>query len=152
MDFVELKRGFASFAGSVKELVGIDVNACMQCAKCSAGCPVAFAMDVLPHQIIRLCMLGAEKPVLSSKTIWICASCQTCTTRCPADIDIAGVMDALRKIARERGVVAGKSVEKFVRNFMKTVEEHGRVFELELTLRYNLATGNPLKDAAFGPR
>ena len=61
-------------------------------------------------------------------------------------------MDALRKVARGRGVVSDKNVERFAKNFMKTVERHGRVFELELTMRYNLATGNPFKDAAFGPK
>lgn len=151
MDYIELGRGFSEFAGRIKELVDIDVNECMQCAKCSAGCPVAFAMNILPHQVVRLCMLGAEDEVLSSRTIWICASCQTCSTRCPASIDIAGLMDALRKLARERGTVAEKDVETFIRSFLKTVEKRGRVFELELIMRYNIGTGNLLKDAALGP-
>ena len=32
--------------------------------------------------------------------IWICASCQTCTTRCPNGIDIAQLMDTLRQIGK----------------------------------------------------
>lgn len=151
MDFVELKKGFNKFALEMKKLSEVDVNDCMQCAKCSAGCPVAFAMDLLPHQIMRLCMIGAEDNVLGTKTIWLCASCQTCTTRCPANIDIAKTMDALRKIARSRGIVADKNVETFVQNFLKTVKQHGKVFELGLIMRYNLQSRKPFKDATFGP-
>ena len=78
-----------SFRDRVVESVGEEIFACYQCYKCSAGCPVSFAMDILPHQVIRSVLFGQKKKVLSSKTIWICASCETCTTRCPNEIDIA---------------------------------------------------------------
>lgn len=151
MDFVELKKGFNNFALEIKRLSKVSVSDCMQCAKCSAGCPIAFAMDLLPHQIMRFCMIGAEDRALSSKTIWLCASCQTCTTRCPANIDIAKTMDVLRRIARGRGIVADKNVEAFIQNFLKTVKQHGKVFELGLIMRYNLQSRKPFKDAVFGP-
>ena len=59
-------------------------------------------MDLLPSQVMRLVHLGAEDEVLESQAIWLCASCEACTTRCPMDIDIAAVMDALRILAVER--------------------------------------------------
>ncbi|MDR3604234.1 MAG: 4Fe-4S dicluster domain-containing protein, partial [Syntrophaceae bacterium] len=34
------------------------INQCYQCGKCSAGCPVAPEMDLLPHQLVRLAVLG----------------------------------------------------------------------------------------------
>ena len=40
-------------------------------------------MDFLPSQIMRLVHLGAENEVLGSQAIWLCASCEACTTRCP---------------------------------------------------------------------
>jgi heterodisulfide reductase subunit C len=47
--------------------------------------------------------LGIEE-VLEAETIWICASCQTCLSRCPRGVDLPRVMEALRQIAlRERG-------------------------------------------------
>ncbi|MGO8880246.1 MAG: heterodisulfide reductase subunit C, partial [Desulfomonilaceae bacterium] len=33
------------------------INQCYQCGKCSAGCPVAPEMDLLPHQLVRLAVL-----------------------------------------------------------------------------------------------
>ena len=58
---------------------------CYQCAKCSAGCPVAEEMDLLPHQVIHAVALGEEAEVLDAETMWICAGCYTCAVRCPND-------------------------------------------------------------------
>ena len=53
-------------------------------------------MDLLPNQVIRLIQLGQFDDVLGSKTIWICASCFSCTARCPKGVDLAKIMEALR--------------------------------------------------------
>lgn len=88
----------------VEELSGQDLLACYQCGKCAAGCPVAFAMDLLPSQVIRLAQLGQIEELLETQTIWLCAACQTCTTRCPKGVDLARIMEALRELAlRARG-------------------------------------------------
>jgi heterodisulfide reductase subunit C len=60
-------------------------------------------MDLLPSQIIRMAQLGMEE-VLDSSTIWICASCLTCVTRCPKAVDLPRLMEALRQIALRQGV------------------------------------------------
>ena len=80
----------------VEDISGQNVLACYQCGKCSAGCPMVSLMDLLPNQIIRLVQLGQIDDVLNSKTIWLCASCFTCTARCPKGVDLAKVMEALR--------------------------------------------------------
>jgi heterodisulfide reductase subunit C len=87
----------------VKEISGQDVRACYQCGKCSAGCPVASAMDLMPNQILRLIQLGETERALASRTVWLCASCNTCTARCPKSVDPARLMDALRTILTRRG-------------------------------------------------
>ena len=85
----------------VEELSGQNLLACNQCGACSAGCPAAFAMDVPPNQVIRLAQLGQVQEALSANTIWFCASCMTCMARCPKGVDLARVMEALRKLALE---------------------------------------------------
>lgn len=91
------------FVRQVEEISGQDLLACNQCGKCSAGCPVVAAMDILPSQVIRMAQLGMEE-VLESNTIWICASCLTCSTRCPKGVDVPRLMEALRQIALRQGV------------------------------------------------
>lgn len=88
----------------VEEVSGQKVSACFQCGKCTGGCPVVWAMDVFPHQVLRYAQMGLVDELLHSKTLWICASCQTCDSRCPRDVDIPKVIEALRLIIlREKG-------------------------------------------------
>jgi len=98
---VEKVRG--PFVRQVEEVSGQALLACNQCGKCSAGCPIVAAMDLLPSQVIRLAQLGMEE-VLESDTIWICASCLTCVTRCPKGVDLPRLMEALRQVALRQGV------------------------------------------------
>ena len=92
------KKIKSPFIAKVEELSGQNLLACYQCGKCSAGCPAVSQMDILPNQIIRYAQLGFEDELLKSKSIWICASCFTCNSRCPKGINIAEVIEALRQI------------------------------------------------------
>jgi len=90
------KKLQSDFVKKVSEISGQNLNLCYQCGKCSAGCPMCFAMDILPNQVIRLVQLGMEEDVANSKTIWLCASCLTCGARCPKGVDLSRVMEAIR--------------------------------------------------------
>lgn len=101
---VSIKSIKGKFLDKVKELSGQNIYACYQCGKCSAGCPSISEMDISPGEIIRLIQLGEEKEVLNSKTIWICASCFTCGTRCPKGVDLARIMETLRQITLRKDI------------------------------------------------
>ncbi len=140
-----------SFVDRVIAASGQDIRQCYQCAKCSGGCPGSFAMDYLPSQIMRMLMLGMREEVLKSRTIWVCMGCNTCTTRCIRNIDVARVMDALRQEAVRAGYTEkGKLVLIFNDAFLSTVRSYGRLFEPELLLKNNLRSGNLMKDVGFG--
>ncbi len=141
-------RPDSAFLSEVVDLCGEAVSSCYHCRKCTNGCPLAFAMDVLPNQVIRMVQLGLVDEVLRSKTIWVCASCQQCTTRCPNDIDIARVMDCLRQLCIQRGITpAEENVFKFHDAFLKSVRRHGRVFEAGMLAAYKMRTGNLLGES-----
>jgi len=94
----------SDFVKKVAEISGQDLLVCNQCGKCSAGCPMSFAMDWLPNQIIRLAQLGLEEDIAKSKTVWLCASCLTCTVRCPRGVDLGRVMEAIRLITLRKNI------------------------------------------------
>jgi len=91
------------FVAQIEKISGQNLLACYQCGKCSAGCPMAAHMDVLPNQVIRLAQLGMREQLLAARSIWICVSCLTCNSRCPKDIKIAEIFEALRQTVLRGG-------------------------------------------------
>lgn len=141
------------FCAEIERRSGTPVSACLQCHKCSTGCPVAPEMDVLSSQVMRLIHLGAERELLESRAIWLCASCEACTTRCPMGIDIAGVMDALRIMAVERKAeLPDARPEAFNRSFLRSVRRHGRVYEVGMLTSYKLRSRDFFSDMDKAPK
>ena len=141
------------FLRQVQERGAQDPALCYQCGKCTAGCPIAYAMDYPPHQIMRHVQLGRRDLVLSSRTIWLCAACETCSTRCPQEVEPAGVMDALRRIAYAEGIKSPeRDVPLFHRIFLESVRQFGRTFEAAMIGFYNLLSGHLTKDVDMAPK
>lgn len=121
----------------IEEMAGQKVSGCFQCGKCTSGCPITFAMDILPHQLVHLLQFGRVDELLHSDTIWICASCETCTTRCPNEIDIAHMMDTLRQLSLRRNIKPDQyGIPIFHKAFLGSIKRHGRVHESEMALTY----------------
>jgi heterodisulfide reductase subunit C len=136
-----------------ERLAGLtSVSACYQCKKCSSGCPLTFAMDFYPDQVIRLALLGQEAQVLGCRTIWVCSSCETCTTRCPNNIDIAGVMDWLKEEAIRQGFPSPQpQVTLFHQSFLDAVRlAGGRLSEPLLLGLYQWRSGGTLAKLKSG--
>jgi heterodisulfide reductase subunit C len=83
---------------------GKNIKKCFSCGTCTAGCPVREVTDRYnPRKIIRMALLGMKKEVLSSQFIWLCSSCYTCYERCPQDVRIPELMNAIKNIAAREG-------------------------------------------------
>ena len=150
---ITLDDSARAFAAKISQMIGQNIDGCYQCGKCTAGCPVAYTMEIPPHEMIRLVQLGRAEEALASHTIWLCASCETCTSRCPKNIDVAAVMDGLRVLAFRQGQTkAEKEITLFYRLFLQVVGRFGRVNDLRLMGKYNLLTLNPLKDWRLGQK
>jgi heterodisulfide reductase subunit C len=111
---------------------------CYQCGKCSAGCPLADRMDVLPHQLMRLVQIGRIERALQSAAIWKCVSCMTCSARCPKSVDCAGVIDTLRQSAVQRRMASKERLRTvvFQKAFLDNIRRNGRLREVELIGRF----------------
>ncbi len=85
---------------------GEHIKRCFSCGTCTAGCPVREVTDRYnPRKIIRMAVLGMKQEVLSSQFIWLCSSCYTCFERCPQDVRIPELMNAIKNIAVKNGYI-----------------------------------------------
>jgi heterodisulfide reductase subunit C len=142
-----------TFLNQINLLSHQTVQACFHCHKCTAGCPVATEMEYGPDRVLRMVQLGEKERLFASQDIWLCASCETCGTRCPNQIDIAQVMDALRGMAVAEGAtVAGAEAVKFHKLFLFFVQNMGRMHEASLLAVYKLWTRNLIADMDSGAR
>jgi heterodisulfide reductase subunit C len=101
---------------------------------------------------VRRLHLGAGNELLESDILWMCVSCETCSARCPMGIDVAAVMDALRKLAIAKGASKQEgNVPLFNKAFLKTVEIFGRTYEMAMIAAYKLGTGKFMNDTEKFP-
>ncbi len=140
-----------AFAEEIKNRCGENVFLCYQCKKCASGCPSREFMDSSPAQLMRYVQLGMVDEAMKENTIWYCLSCQTCSARCPQDIDIAHVVDTIRILVQEKKIEADTKNERlFNWLWMGMIKYMGRVYEVGLTGALNLFTGKPFKDLTLG--
>ena len=150
---IRLPGDDARLMQEVKARCGVDLSRCYQCGECTAGCPMTPEMDAGPTRTLRLIQLGMEEALFGLNTPWLCASCETCTARCPNDIDIALVMDVVRQMARLKGKkLPVKEPRVFQDVFLKSVENHGRLYEPGMIAFYNLKSGDLFHDVSLGPK
>jgi len=141
----------SSFLEAVKKKSGEDLSLCYQCLKCTAGCPTAPYMDIRPNNIIRMIQMGMKEAVLGSSAIWLCVSCWTCGTRCPNEIDIGILMDALREMAIEEGIPAKeKNIHLLHEAFVQSIKRGGRLHELAMEVEYKLRSRDFFTDMIPG--
>ncbi|MEM5785967.1 MAG: 4Fe-4S dicluster domain-containing protein [Syntrophobacteraceae bacterium] len=140
-----------SFMEKAEAAGPFNATECFQCRKCTNGCPASFAMDLPPDQVIRLAILGQKDEVLRSRTIWICASCETCSTRCPNGVRIAELMDHFKEMAVREGIgPAEPKVAALHQTFLDNVRLAGRVFEGGLLPAYWLRSGQMVSKIKTG--
>jgi heterodisulfide reductase subunit C2 len=127
--------------GLLLQVSGASPMSCYQCQKCTSGCPVASRADLKPHEVVRLMQMGQWETVLSSRFIWECTSCHTCATRCPQEVDIASINDALKIRSRASAkVIPDTAVPVLNEIFLGAIRNRGRIHELSLMAAFKLRT------------
>ena len=139
----ELDPGFGEKIA--KAAYGEKLFSCIQCGTCAATCPVSHYMDYTPRRIIAMVREGFRDEVLNCQTIWLCASCYSCTADCPREIKITDVMYALKQMAIKEGVYPKRfPIPVMAREFYKIVEKQGRNSEGRLMMNIAMKT-NPFR-------
>jgi heterodisulfide reductase subunit C len=134
-----------SLVSEVKRLSKQSVETCYHCHKCTSGCPVVSAMAYGPDRVLQMISLDQRQALLASPDIWLCAGCFTCSSRCPNNIDIAAVMDALRQLAISQHISAGeRDALLFHRLFLGVVERFGRSHEAAMLGLFKVLSHVPL--------
>ena len=133
------------WARLVSERPGCEgLFSCLQCGACSGTCPLSSYMDFSPRRIVALVREGFRKDALSSKTIWLCASCYSCAVHCPRQIHITDIMYSLKREAIQYRLYPVRfPVPVLAQEFCKMVRRRGRSSEFWLVLRMALRS-NPL--------
>ena len=136
-----------TLAAEIATGCGENVYKCYQCKRCTSGCPVASYADMHPAMIMRAAQLGQADMIFDDRFLWLCTGCQTCTTRCPQRIDVAGIMDELRIIARRKGLIPdGSPYANLTRFNVDSIKRWGRLFEVELLMRDKLTRPTTMLD------
>ena len=149
-------KGKNTFLEAVNRKSGSDVLECYQCGKCVSTCPVSNFMDFPPREIMQMIKLGLKEETLIANSMWFCLTCSACSGRCPREINIPAVMEAVRHIAIEENFRPDskqvKNIRKFHEIFLEMIKRYGRNYELRMMAEFNIRTRNLFKDMHLAPR
>jgi len=130
---------------------GEKIRLCIQCGTCSASCPNVNKMEYSPRQIIAMARAGMKDEVLSSNSMWCCASCYLCTVRCPRDIKPTELMHALECVAVSQPSNKAKTkTPAMYKSFSDFAYSLGSVPEVGFMTWYYVRT-NPLRAMKMAP-
>lgn len=139
-DEAELRQIFLKQVEDIP--AGERIKRCIQCGTCTGSCPVSYAMDISPRQLIALFRAGEMETIMKSRSIWICASCYACTTRCPSGIKITDIIYALKRTAMGKDYKSqARQVQVLAGLFIRNLMSYGRLHEGTLIRKYYTKTG-----------
>ena len=149
-------QGKNTFLSDVNAKSGANVLECYQCGKCVSTCPVSQYMDFPPREIMQMIKLGLKNESYMANSHWFCLTCSACSGRCPREIDIPAVMEAVRHLAIEENYINDtkkvKEIRKFHEIFLEMIKRYGRNYELRMMAEFNIRTRNLFKDMHLAPK
>jgi Fe-S oxidoreductase len=83
----------------------LELFGCIQCGKCTGGCPVARKTTLNIRSLIYHMLVDSDMDVDSHQELWDCTACFTCVERCPKDVEPAELVISLRGELVESGRV-----------------------------------------------
>ena len=128
-----------------------NIHYCYQCGKCTAGCPLSDVYDWQPNEVIRLIQINKIDEILNTNSVYLCVSCEICSSRCPQQVDIAAIMNFLRIKSWQNRQFKLKKIGNFYLIFLKLIQKLGRNYEPLLILSLNLLNKRFFNDFELVP-
>ena len=98
----------------------LELYNCIQCGKCTGGCPVSIRSSLNPRKLIYEALMGERFNPVERTEIWECTTCATCAERCPKQVKPYEVVLTLRSDVVESG-----RVKPAVRDALESTFMHG---------------------------
>ncbi len=123
-----------------------DLLGCIQCGRCTGGCPVTVRADLNVRRFVYDAYNEEKLEELARLAeIWDCTACHTCAVRCPKGLKPLEVLLGLRTIIVESG-----KVEPTVRDALQSVLLEGNPWEKARAARSDWMEGQDVKIAEPG--
>ncbi|HYW69317.1 MAG TPA: (Fe-S)-binding protein, partial [bacterium] len=98
-----------------------ELLGCIQCGRCTAGCPVSLRTHLNVRRVVYDGMLGTgPKDAKGRPEAWNCTTCSNCTERCPKGVKPMELVIGLRSAAIEKG-----RIEPTIRDALESTLKHG---------------------------
>ncbi len=105
------KKKEKSFKDIVMEKLpdGGNLNACLTCGTCAAGCPATGLHGMDPRKVVRMAALGMDEELKKTPWAWMCSMCTRCVHACPMNVNIPQLVFNMRQSwpreERPRGIL-----------------------------------------------
>jgi Fe-S oxidoreductase len=118
-----------------------DLLGCIQCGRCTGGCPVALRTPLRVRCFMYDTLNEERLEELSEKPeIWDCTTCFTCAARCPKGLEPLEVLIGLRSLQIEEG-----RVQPTVRDALESIFKDGNPWGSPRAKRMDWAEGLEVK-------
>ena len=120
--------------------------ACIQCGKCTGGCPMAIKTRLNPRMLIyRLLVAGNGFDLEGREELWDCTTCSTCYSRCPKLVNPMEAVVALRSAIVEKG-----RIHPNVKTALESTFRHGNPLTMPREERADWAKDLQVKSITEG--
>lgn len=125
-----------------------ELLGCIQCGRCSAGCPVSLESCLNIRRLVReVAVRRGLEPICECRELWDCTTCSLCSLRCPRGLTPHEMLIDLRSMLADKG-----NVPATVKDALESTFKHGNPYGQPRSQRSEWAADLKIKDFSRGER